>query len=712
MAEKRGSLSINSENIFPIIKKWLYSDHDIFYRELISNGCDAITKLKKLEMMGEYEYPADVKKDIHIVVNPEQKTLKFIDTGLGMTADEVEEYINQIAFSGATDFIEKYKDKTNDDQIIGHFGLGFYSAFMVADAVHIDTLSYKKDAAPVHWECDGGTEFSMTDGDRTAVGTEITLFLNEDCLEFCNEYKAREVIKKYCSFMPYEIYLEKANAPEEFETINPEEKREDDVVVEEFEEEKEIPGEDGAEPTKEKVPKLKIRKRPVPLNEIHPLWAKHPNECTKEEYIEFYRKVFADYKEPLFWIHLNMDYPFNMKGILYFPKINMEYESIEGTIKLYNNQVFIADNIKEVIPEFLLLLKGVIDCPDLPLNVSRSALQNDGFVTKISEYITKKVADKLSGMCKTDKENYEKYWDDISPFIKFGCLKDDKFCEKMTDYILFKNLDGKYLTLPECLEVKKIDPDEAENKEENKEENAASATDAETGEKIDAEVVDGDGDTDTVDIPTEDKETKEKIVYYVTDLVQQSQYVNMFKKAGMDAVVLPDKIDQPFVSQLESKNEGIKFARIDADLTDTFKSENSKEEEEELTKKSEEIAEVFKKAVNNDSITVKVERLKNEDIASMITVSEESRRMQDMMKMYAMPGMDMGMGMGKEGQTLILNANNKLVSYILDNKEGENVSLMCEQLYDLALIQQAPLQPEDMTKFIDRSNKIMMLLAK
>ena len=705
MAEKRGSLSINSENIFPIIKKWLYSDHDIFYRELISNGCDAITKLKKLEMMGEYEYPADVKKDIHIVVNPEQKTLKFIDTGLGMTADEVEEYINQIAFSGATDFIEKYKDKTNDDQIIGHFGLGFYSAFMVADAVHIDTLSYKKDAVPVHWECDGGTEFSMTDGDRTAVGTEITLFLNEDCLEFCNEYKAREVIKKYCSFMPYEIYLEKANAPEEFETINPEEKREDDVVVEEFEEEKEIPGEDGAEPTKEKVPKLKIRKRPVPLNEIHPLWAKHPNECTKEEYIEFYRKVFADYKEPLFWIHLNMDYPFNMKGILYFPKINMEYESIEGTIKLYNNQVFIADNIKEVIPEFLLLLKGVIDCPDLPLNVSRSALQNDGFVTKISEYITKKVADKLSGMCKTDKENYEKYWDDISPFIKFGCLKDDKFCEKMTDYILFKNLDGKYLTLPECLEVKKIDPDE-----ENKEENAASATDAETGEKIDAEVVDG--DTDTVDIPTEDKETKEKIVYYVTDLVQQSQYVNMFKKAGMDAVVLPDKIDQPFVSQLESKNEGIKFARIDADLTDTFKSENSKEEEEELTKKSEEIAEVFKKAVNNDSITVKVERLKNEDIASMITVSEESRRMQDMMKMYAMPGMDMGMGMGKEGQTLILNANNKLVSYILDNKEGENVSLMCEQLYDLALIQQAPLQPEDMTKFIDRSNKIMMLLAK
>lgn len=708
MAEKRGSLSINSDNIFPIIKKWLYSDHDIFYRELISNGCDAITKLNKLEMMGEYEYPADVKKDIHIIVNPEEKTIKFIDTGLGMTAAEVEEYINQIAFSGATDFIEKYKDKANDDQIIGHFGLGFYSAFMVADEVHIDTLSYQKDATAVHWECDGGTEFSMKDGDRTAVGTEITLFLNEDSLEFCNEYKAREVIKKYCSFMPYEIYLEKANAPEEFETIDPDDKREDDVVVESFEEEKEIPGEDGAEPTKEKVPKLKIKKRPVPLNETHPLWAKHPNECTKEEYIDFYRKVFADYKEPLFWIHLNMDYPFNMKGILYFPKINMEYESIEGTIKLYNNQVFIADNIKEVIPEFLLLLKGVIDCPDLPLNVSRSALQNDGFVTKISEYITKKVADKLSGMCKTDKENYEKYWDDISPFIKFGCLKDDKFCEKMTDYILFKNLDGKYLTLPECLEVKKIDPDEVENKDENTD-NTASATDAETGEKVEAEVVDeNEGDPE---IPTEDKETKEKIIYYVTDLVQQSQYVNMFKKAGMDAVVLPDKIDQPFVSQLESKNEGIKFARIDADLTDTFRSENSKEEEEELSKKSEEITEVFKKAVNNDKITVKVEKLKNEDIASMITVSEESRRMQDMMKMYAMPGMDMG-AMGREGETLVLNANNQLVSYVLDNKEGENVNLICEQLYDLALLQQSPLQPEAMTKFINRSNKIMMLLAK
>ena len=698
MAEKHGSLSINSDNIFPIIKKWLYSDHDIFYRELISNGCDAITKLKKLEMMGEYTYPENAKNDIHVIIDPEHKTLKFIDTGLGMTADEVEEYINQIAFSGATDFIEKYKDKANDDQIIGHFGLGFYSAFMVADEVHIDTLSYKEGAAPVHWECDGGTEFDMKEGDRTVVGTEITLFLNEDCLEFCNEYKAREVIQKYCSFMPYPIYLEKANAPEEFETINPEDKKDDDVVVETVEEDK--PGKE--EGSTEKVTKLKIRKRPVALNDTHPLWTKHPNECTKEEYVDFYRKVFKDYKEPLFWIHLNMDYPFNMKGILYFPKINMEYESIEGTIKLYNNQVFIADNIKEVIPEFLLLLKGVIDCPDLPLNVSRSALQNDGFVNKIREYITKKVADKLSGMCKTDKENYEKYWDDISPFIKFGCLKDDKFCEKMTDYILFKNLDGEYMTLPECLEVKKVDPDAEENK--------AQATDAATGEKVEAEVVDENKDEEQVDIPTEDSETKEKIIYYVTDLVQQSQYVNMFKKAKMDAVVLPDRIDQPFVSQLEAKNPGVKFARIDADLTETFKTKNSKKVEEELAKKSEEISALFKKAVKKDNITVKVEKLKNKDISSMITVSEEARRMQDMMKMYAMPGMDMGMN--KEGETLVLNANNKLVEYVLDHQDGENVGLICEQLYDLALLQQAPLQPEAMTKFIARSNKIMMLLAQ
>lgn len=703
MAVKHGNLSINSDNIFPIIKKWLYSDHDIFFRELISNGCDAITKLKKLDMMGEYSLPDDYKAKIQVIVNPEEKTLKFIDNGLGMTADEVEEYINQIAFSGASDFIEKYKDKTNDDQIIGHFGLGFYSAFMVADEVHIDSLSYKEGAQAVHWECDGGTEFDMKDGDRSEVGTEITLYINEDCLEFCNEYKAREVIKKYCSFMPIEIYLSKANTTDT-QTITEAEKLDTDVVVEEIKKEKE-----------EDEQKLKIKKRPELLNETNPLWAKHPNECTKEEYLEFYRKVFQDYKEPLFWIHLNMDYPFNLKGILYFPKINMEYESIEGTIKLYNSQVFIADNIKEVIPEFLMLLKGVIDCPDLPLNVSRSALQNDGFVNKISEYITKKVADKLSGMCKTEKEEYEKYWDDISPFIKFGCLKDDKFCEKMTDYILFKNLDGKYLTLPECLEVNKIDPDEIEASatDENGEKVEAEVVD-ENGEKVDAEVVDENGEKidGEEDEESSEDESKEKVIYYVTDVNQQSQYINMFKSAKMDAVILTHNIDQPFVSQLESKNEGIKFQRIDADLTDTFKAKTSKKAEKELEEQTEEISKIMKKVLKKDKITIKVEKLKNKKISSMITLSEETRRMQDMMKMYAMQGMDMGMFGGKEGETLILNANHPLVQYVLEHKDGDNVRMICEQLYDLALLQQAPLEPEAMTKFVARSNDIMMLLTK
>ena len=685
MAEKHGSLSINSENIFPIIKKWLYSDHDIFYRELISNGCDAITKLKKLDMMGEYELPENYKARIDVVVDPEAKTLTFTDNGIGMTADEVEEYINQIAFSGATDFISKYKDKTDNDQIIGHFGLGFYSAFMVADEVHIDTLSYKEDAKAVHWECDGGTEFTMTEGDKAEVGTKITLFVNEDVLEFCNEYKAREVIKKYCSFMPTEIYLSKANT-KETETIKADEKRPDDVVVEEIKPEKEGDEE-----------KLKIVKRPELLNDTNPLWMKNPSECTKEEYLEFYRKVFQDYKEPLFWIHLNMDYPFNLKGILYFPRINMEYESIEGTIKLYNNQVFIADNIKEVIPEFLMLLKGVIDCPDLPLNVSRSALQNDGFVKKISDYISKKVADKLAGMCKTEKEEYDKYWDDISPFIKFGCLKDDKFCEKMTDYILFKNLDGKYLTLPECLEVNKIDPDEAENKEETEEKSTDESAEA--------------AETEAADKDAEAEEKKEKVIYYVTDEKQQSQYVNMFKAAKMDAVILNHNIDQPFISQLEAKNEGIKFKRIDADLTDSLKSKTSKKAEEELTKAAETIGKVMKKALKKDKIEIKVEKLKNKKIASMMTLSEESRRMQDMMKMYAMPGMDMG-DYGKEGETLVLNANHPLVQYVLDHTDDSNVSMICEQLYDLALLQQAPLEPEAMSKFITRSNDIMLLLTK
>ena len=730
---KNGNLSINSENIFPIIKKWLYSDHDIFYRELISNGCDAVTKLKKLDMMGEYTLPDGYKPRVDVIVNPEKKTLTVIDNGLGMTADEVEEYINQIAFSGATDFIEKYKDKSNADQIIGHFGLGFYSAFMVADEVHIDTLSYQEGAKAVHWECDGGTEYSMGEGDRTEVGTAITLFLNEECLEFCNEYKAREVIKKYCSFMPTEIYLSKANT-QETQIIKADEKREDDVVLEEIHPEKKPStepkeGEEAAEEEDDKddsenVEKLKIRKRPELLNETTPLWSKHANDCTKEEYLEFYRKVFHDYKEPLFWIHLNMDYPFNLKGILYFPKINMEYESIEGTIKLYNNQVFIADNIKEVIPEFLLLLKGVIDCPDLPLNVSRSALQNDGFVKKISEYISKKVADKLSGMCKTEKEEYDKYWDDISPFIKFGCLKDDKFCERMNDYILFKNLDGKYLTLPECLEIKpsgegnKAAGDGAEGAEgekesgsagdENSEKEAGSAVD-ENGQKVEAEVV---SDDDKSDEAEDAEEKKDKIIYYVTDEKQQGQYIKMFKDAGMDAVILTHNIDQPFVQQLESKNEGVRFQRIDADMSDAMKSETTEEVEKELEAQAESLGKLIKKALNNDKLTIKVEKLKDEKISSVLTLSEETRRMQDMMRMYSMPGMDMGGFGGGEGETLILNANNALVQYVNDHQEGENVEMICEQLYDLAKIQQAPLSPEAMTKFIARSNEIMLMMTK
>ncbi len=688
MAERHGSLSISSDNIFPIIKKWMYSDHDIFYRELISNGCDAITKLKKLDMMGEYTLSEDYKPKIEVICNPEDKTLKFIDNGLGMTADEVEEYINQIAFSGATDFIEKYKDKANDDQIIGHFGLGFYSAFMVADEVHIDTLSYKEGATPVHWECDGGTEFAMRDGDREGVGTTITLFLNEDVLEFCNIYKAREVIKKYCSFMPVEIYLSKANT-DETETIDQGEELPTDEIVETI-----APKEDD----KDKKIRLKIRKRPELLNDTHPLWTKNPSECTKEEYLEFYRKVFNDYREPLFWIHLNMDYPFNLKGILYFPKINTEYESIEGTIKLYNNQVFIADNIKEVIPEFLMLLKGVIDCPDLPLNVSRSALQNDGFVNKISDFITKKVADKLSGMCKTEKDEYEKCWDDIAPFIKFGCLKDDRFCEKMTDYILFKNLDGKYMTLPECLEVKPIDTEDADGETKAEDTEAAAEGQAEDGTESE----------NLESAESSEDEKKEKVIYYVTDEKQQSQYIEMFKKAKMDAVILNHNIDQPFISQLEAKNEGIKFMRIDADVTDTFKGKTSKKEQEEIEAATENISKVFKKAIKKDKIAIKLEKLKNKKVASMITLSEESRRMQDMMKMYGMG--DMG-GMEREGETLVLNYNHPLVKRMMEGS-GKNEQLICEQLYDLARLQHAPLEAEEMSRFIQRSNELLSMLAE
>ena len=691
MSNKHGSLSINSDNIFPIIKKWLYSDHDIFYRELVSNGCDAITKLKKLDMMGEYTLPDDYEAKVEVRVNPTEKTLKFIDNGLGMTADEVEEYINQIAFSGATDFLEKYKDKSNDDQIIGHFGLGFYSAFMVADEVHIDTLSYKEGATPVHWECDGGTEFDMKDGSKTTVGTEITLFLNEDCLEFANEYRAREVLTKYCSFMPTEIYLVNETAEPEYETILPEEKTDKDTVIETIIEEaktEEKENENGEKEIVEVSPrteKLKILKRPVPINDPHPLWTKHPNECTDEDYKEFYRNVFHDYKEPLFWIHLNMDYPFNLKGILYFPKINTEYDSIEGTIKLYNNQVFIADNIKEVIPEFLMLLKGVIDCPDLPLNVSRSALQNDGFVKKISEYISKKFADKLSGMCKTDRENYEKYWDDINPFIKYGCIKDEKFSKKMMDYILFKNIDGKYLTLEDCINENKKEEVPAENTEEK----------AETAEN-----------TENAENADEKKEPEKTTVYYVTDEVQQSQYINMFRSQGMDAVILKHNIDSAFITHAERYNEHVTFQRIDADLTNDMKDESG----EDLTDATNTLTDLFHKVLDKKDLTVKVENLKDENVSSMVTLSEESRRMQDMMKMYGMTGMDPSMFGGQE--TLILNAKHPLVQYILKNGENDNTSLFCEQLYDLAMISHKPLSPDEMTKFVSRSNQIMMLLAK
>ena len=664
MSNTHGSLSINSDNIFPIIKKWMYSDHDIFYRELISNGCDAITKLKKLDMIGEYEAPDDIEYKVEIKLSAKDKTIKIIDNGIGMTKEEVDEYINQIAFSGAEAFLEKYKDKANDDQIIGHFGLGFYSAFMVADQVTIDTLSFKDGAESVHWSCDGGTEYDISEGTKTTPGTEITLYLNEDSYEFANEYKAKEVLDKYCSFMPVPIFVTNEDAGEQTEEIPEEEVTEKDTVLDTFIKDavtEEVEKEDGTKETVEKVPAkkmAKIVKRPVAINDIHPLWTKHPNECSDEDYKEFYRKVFHDYKEPLFWIHLNMDYPFNLKGILYFPKINTEYESIEGTIKLYNNQVFVADNIKEVIPEFLLLLKGVIDCPDLPLNVSRSALQNDGFVKKISDYITKKVADKLSGMCKTDKENYEKYWDDINPFIKFGCLKDEKFAEKMNDYIIFKNLEGKYLTLKECLE--------------------------------------------------ENKEKHENTVFYVTDEVEQSQYINMFKNEGIDAVILTHNIDQPFITNMESKNENLKFKRIDADLSDSFKEETSKDELKDMTEK---LSKTFKDALGKENLTVNVEKLKDASISSMITLSEESRRMQDMMKMYGMAGMDPNM-FGAEGQTLVLNANNDLVKYVAEHADGENTKIICEQLYDLAMLSHAPLSPEQMTGFIARSNKIKELLAK
>ncbi|MCI5883976.1 MAG: molecular chaperone HtpG [Clostridiales bacterium] len=683
MKKEQGSLAINSENIFPIIKKWLYSDHDIFIRELVSNGCDAITKLKKLEMIGETALPDDYKEKVEVYVNAEEKTIRFVDNGIGMTEDEVKEYINQIAFSGATAFLEKYKDKSSEDQIIGHFGLGFYSAFMVADRVEINTCSYLEGEQAIHWESECGTEFEMSDSDKDTVGTEIILHLNEDSYEFSNEYRVREVLEKYCSFMPVEIFLTNENAEPQYETIPSEEVTEDDTVIEEIVEEPKAAEKDGEEgeegeneEKKEPVKKTKILKRPVPINDTHPLWTKHPNECTEEEYKEFYRKVFQDYKEPLFWIHLNMDYPFNLKGILYFPKVNLEYENAEGIIKLYNNQVFIADNIKEVIPEFLMLLKGVIDCPDLPLNVSRSALQNDGFVTKIADYITKKVADKLSGMCKTDRENFEKYWDDISPFIKYGCLKDEKFKSKMKDYILFKDLDDNYMTMKEYLE--NVDVPEAEVVEKGEEEN-----------------------------DSEPQEPPKTVIYYVTDKKQQSQYINMFREENKNAFVLTHNIDQPFISNLEMGEDNIKFQRIDAQVTEDFVEEMS---EEEIKEKKDALTEIFRKALGKENLDVRVEKMKNEKIASMITMSEETRRMQDMMKMYAMNGMGAMGDFG--GETLVLNVANPLVQYVENHKDGDKTDLFCKQLYDLAMLGHKPLEPEAMTEFVLRSNEIMELLAE
>ena len=684
MAVKKGTLSIDSENIFPIIKKWVYSDHDIFVRELVSNGCDAITKLKKLDMMGEYELPEDYKPKIEVIVNPEEKTMKFIDNGLGMTAEEVEEYITQIAFSGATQFLEKYKDKTTDDEMIGHFGLGFYSAFMVADEVQIDTLSYKEGAKPVHWASQGGTEYEMQEGNKTTVGSEITLFLNEDSLEFANEYRAREVLERYCSFMPVEIFLSKANAEPEYDTIDEADVLDTDTVVEHITEEPKE-GEEG-----EPKQKAKIVRRPVSISDTHPLWTKNPSECTKEDYIDFYRKVFMDYKEPLFWIHLNMDYPFNLKGILYFPKINTEYDSIEGKIKLYNNQVFIADNIKEVIPEFLMVLKGVIDCPDLPLNVSRSALQNDGFVNKVADYISKKVADKLNGMFKTDRENYEKYWDDISPFIKFGCLKDEKFGEKMKNSMLYKNLDHKYMTLEDIIKEAKGEEADAAKTEETKAEE--TKTDAEESKDADA------------------KEEEKTRIFYVTDEVQQSQYINMFKAQGQDAIILTHNIDSAFITYLEQKHQEVQFLRIDADVHDSLKDEVAEDEKEEFQKTTDSLVEIFRKELGNEKLDVKVEKLKDENVASMAVLSEENRRMQEMMKMYGMGGMDASM-FGSQA-TLVLNANHPLVQFLVANKDSKNVSIICKQLYDLAMLAHKPLSPEEMTAFVKRSNDIMMLLTK
>ena len=696
--EKKGSLSIHSENIFPIIKKWMYSDQDIFVREQISNATDAVTKLEKLALISEWEKPADYKGRVSVIVNPDAKTICFKDNGIGMTEEEVEKYITQIAFSGAADFIEKYKDKANSDQIIGHFGLGFYSAFMVADRVEIETLSYKKDAKPVHWSCDDGTDYSMTEGSKSSHGTEITLHLNNDCLKYANEWEMRSIIEKYCSFMPVEIYLEKL--PKDSQEILASEKLPEDIVLEELPEklEKDEKGEE-----KKTEARLKIEKRPVLLNEIHPLWGESPSTVTKEQYLDFYRKTFHDYKEPLFWIHLNMDYPYHLKGILYFPKINSEYESIEGTIKLYNNQVFIADNIKEVIPEYLLLLKGVIDCPDLPLNVSRSQLQNDGFVKKISDYITKKVAEKLSGLCKTDRENYEKYWDDISPFIKYGILRDEKFAEKMKDYILFKDLEDKYLTLPELKEKK----DDSEGAFENAENKSSEESQQKDKQASDENIKESGSETQSGD--GEKQEEKVQRVYYVSDALAQSQYIRIFKEHKKEAVYLTERIDSAFITELEAKNEGLRFQRIDADFQEAMQEKLSEEEQKNLHSLSEKLEKSFQKNLAKDKLKIKLERLLSNTPAALLSISEESRRMQEMMKMYAISGMPMGELPLEE--SLVLNEKHPLVDYLLKHEallETEEGKLLEEQIYDLARIQNASLNGEEMKQFVDRSEKLLL----
>ncbi len=623
---EKGNLSINSENILPVIKKWLYSDSDIFLRELVSNGCDAVNKLKKLVDMGEAKVADDEKYKITVRLDKENSVIEVVDNGIGMTADEIKEYITQIAFSGANDFITKYQEQMGDggNDIIGHFGLGFYSAFMVADKVEIDSLSYGDGTQAAHWVCDGGIEYELDESSRGERGTTVTLHIGEDSKDFLDKWKLKEILEKYCYFMPIEIYLED---------------------IEELKKESEKPIEDDE------------KDEPKPINDIAPLWLKKPSECTDEEYKAFYHKVFMDFNEPLFWIHLNMDYPFRLKGILYFPKLKHELESIEGQVKLYNNQVFIADNLKEVIPEFLLLLKGTIDCPDLPLNVSRSFLQNDGYVTKMSKYITKKVADKLNSLFKKSRDEYSKFWDDISPFIKYGCMREHDFFDKVKENLLFRTTEGEYVTLGEY-------KDKAKEKHENK-------------------------------------------VFYVSDPQQQAQYIKMFKDNGMEAVVLDTKLDIPFVSFMEAYGEGVRFERIDSAVTEMLKGEGETSEEQQKA-----LEELFKADLGKENLKIKVEALTSDEVSAMIELSEQSRRMQEMSVMYGMSGLN---NMPAD-ETLVLNANNPVVKKLFELKDSDDrkddVSLICKQIYDLAVMSHRALTNEEMTEFISRSNKILGIMAK